>query len=73
MFGARMGIPELIVLLLIVIVFVVAWAKIFSKSGHSPAFCLLMCIPIVNLITFLWFAFSTWPIEKRLASGEPQP
>lgn len=69
---ARIGIPELIVLLVIVIVVVVAWARIFSKSGHSPAFCILMFIPLVNLITFLWFAFSTWPIERRLGQGEPR-
>lgn len=70
---ARMGIPELIVLLLIAVLFVVAWAKIFSKSGHSPALGLLMWIPIVNLITFLWFAFSTWPIERRLGGTEHRP
>lgn len=70
MFAVKMGIPALIVFILIIALFVFAWAKIFSKAGHSPAFCILMCVPFVNLITFLWFAFSTWPIERRLGAGE---
>lgn len=67
MVGGKIGIPELVVALFILIVFLVIWYRIYSKSGHSGWLCLLMMIPLVNLITILWFAFSTWPVEKELA------
>jgi len=67
MFGGKLGIPELLVLLVIFLfffVFIFAWAKVFSKAGYSGALCLLMLLPAVNLITFLWFAFSEWPVRN---------
>ena len=60
-------------LLLVIIVYVimlVAWWKIFAKAGHSGALALLFLVPIVNLVIFLWFAFSEWPIHRRLRELE---
>jgi hypothetical protein len=45
---------------------IVAAAKILSKAGYSPWYCLLLLIPIVNLIMLLVFAFSDWPVDKEL-------
>ena len=66
MFGGKIGIPEILILLCIVAVFAAAWAKIFSKAGFSGLLCLLMFIPIANVVTLVWFAFSEWPIERQL-------
>jgi len=75
MFEGKIGIPELIIVtvgLVFLALFIFAWSRIFAKAGYSPILCLLMLVPGVSLITFLWFAFSKWPILKN-ASGPPQP
>lgn len=53
-------------LVLISVTSIVAWVKIFTKAGYSGDLVVLMLIPLVNIITFLWFAFTTWPIERRV-------
>jgi hypothetical protein len=45
--------------------------KIFSKAGYSGALSLLMIVPLVNLIVFIWFAFAQWPVLKGQQSGGP--
>jgi hypothetical protein len=47
-------------------VYFIAWWKIFSKAGYSGARSLLLIFPLINLIVFLLFAFSEWPIQRRL-------
>jgi hypothetical protein len=52
---------------LIVLAFVIwGWARIFSKAGYSPLLGILMIVPAVGLVTFFWFAFSNWPVRRRL-------
>jgi hypothetical protein len=52
---------------LIVLALVIwGWAKIFSKAGYSPLLGILMIVPVVGLFTFFWFAFSRWPVHRRL-------
>lgn len=46
-------------------VFFLAWWKIFSKAGYSGARSLLFLLPIVNVLVFLLFAFSEWPVQRR--------
>lgn len=58
---------ELFVALIVLALFTVVWAMIFSKAGYSGWLALLMLIPVVNLIWLLIFAFSEWPIEAELA------
>jgi len=51
---------------------VIAWWKIFSKAGYSGALALLCFIPLVNIIVFFWFAFSEWPVlRKAQRAGRP--
>jgi hypothetical protein len=44
---------------------IINW-KIAEKAGFSGAASLLMLIPLVNLIVFIYFAFTEWPIERAL-------
>ena len=46
------------------IIFIIAWADIFIKAGYNRWLCLLMIIPIVNIVLLLWFAFSKWPVYE---------
>jgi uncharacterized membrane protein YhaH (DUF805 family) len=50
---------------LLILSLVMNW-KIAEKAGFSGAASLLMLIPLVNLIVFIYFAFTEWPIERAL-------
>jgi len=48
----------------------IAWAilmvLIFKKAGYSGVQTIFLFIPFVNVIVFVWFALTEWPIEKEL-------
>jgi hypothetical protein len=72
MVGFKVGIPELIVLMVALAFLALstfAWSKVFQKAGFSPLLCILMLIPGVGVITFFWFAFAKWPIHKTQFGG----
>ena len=52
--------------LLVFILTIVIWCKIFSKAGYSWALGLLMLVPIANLVMMLVLAFSDWPIHREM-------
>ena len=57
-YGFALGIiPILIILALAVIPY---W-KIWSRTGHSGAWALLMLVPLANLISLWVLAFKDWP------------
>jgi len=53
-----------LVMLLVCVFMIFCYWKIFSKAGYSGALSLLMLVPLVNLIVFIWFAFAEWPVLK---------
>ena len=57
-----MGVVGLVMLILAIII----WWRIFSKAGYSGVLGLLMFVPIANIIVLLMLAFGTWPIEKEV-------
>jgi hypothetical protein len=80
MFGGRLGIPELLLLIVLSALYcwpwilgIPAWWRIFTKAGHPGALSLTMLIPMVNLVMLLWFAFSRWPIEDSGQKGFAPP
>jgi hypothetical protein len=58
--------------LVIAVIQIVAFCKIFSKAGYSWALGLLMLVPIANIIITLYLAFAAWPIERELLSYKQQ-
>lgn len=58
----------LIVITCLIIRIVIIWVycKIFSKAGYSWALGLLTLIPIVNLIMLCVLGFGDWPALKEL-------
>lgn len=54
-------VPILIILALAVIPY---W-KIWSRTGHSGAWALLMLVPLANLISLWVLAFKKWPSQDR--------
>lgn len=37
--------------------------KILARSGHSPAWSLLLLIPFVQIIAIWYYAFKKWPLD----------
>ena len=50
------------------IIWVVAWAKIFTKVGYNPWLALLTVIPGINVLLILWLAYSKWPISEYVSN-----
>ena len=66
---------DLVVLLIFGAVTVVFWYQIFSKAGYSGALAVLMLVPLINVVTAIWFALSRWPVLEelqRLRGGAPR-
>jgi hypothetical protein len=48
------------------IVWVFLMVLIFRKAGYSGIQIILLFVPIVNIVLFVWFALTEWPIQKEL-------
>jgi hypothetical protein len=69
--GASAGLIALPVFYLAFLVLtIVAYVKIVSKAGYSAWWVLIALVPLVNVIFFLIFAFSDWPVLQRLRATE---
>lgn len=53
-----------LIYVIVAIVFLAPFWKIFDKAGFHPALSLTMLIPIVNLVALYFVAFSTWPSKR---------
>jgi hypothetical protein len=59
-----LGSPLVMLVLVLTIVVFPAW-RIIKRTGHSGWRCLLMFIPLVNIVGLWFFAFVDWPaIDK---------
>ena len=72
-FATGIGIIAILFWLVVIVITIVAWCKIFSKAGYGWAIGLLVLIPIANLIVMLVLAFGDWPILKELRALKAQP
>jgi hypothetical protein len=57
--------PELLIIGLISMLWIVPFWMIFKKAGFHPALSLLMVFPFINVILFLYLAFAKWPALKK--------
>jgi len=39
--------------------------KILRRTGHNPLWCVLAIFPVLNLFAFWFFAFKSWPSDKK--------
>ena len=46
------------------------FGAIFRKAGYSGWLGLLMAVPVINLLTLLWFATAHWPLEMGYVGQE---
>lgn len=52
--------------LIVTVIKVLVFCKIFSKAGYCWALGLLMLVPVANIIMVFVLAFADWPILKEL-------
>ena len=52
--------------LIVLIIKILIFCKVFSKAGYCWALRLLMLVPIANIIMPFVLAFGDWPIQKEL-------
>lgn len=52
--------------LLVTLLYVLVFCKIFSKAGFSWALGLLILVPIANIIIMFYLAFADWPVLKEV-------
>lgn len=50
---------------ILIVYFMFACGKILAKTGHSPAWCLLLFVPYVQIIALWAFAYKKWPVDQE--------
>jgi hypothetical protein len=66
MFAGVFALMAFFFAMLMMVVMVWVYCRIFSKAGYSWALGLLMIVPIANLIMPFILAFGDWPIQREL-------
>ena len=51
--------------LIVSILVIIPFWRIFKKAGFHPALSILTVIPIVNLVVIYYVAFSEWAMDKK--------
>jgi hypothetical protein len=59
--GATGTFGGIVLALILLALVVVPYWKLWSRTGHSGAWALLMLVPLVNLISLWVLAFKRWP------------
>ena len=69
--------PSGVVLAIMLVIMVPLWVtsiwacvRILQKAGYSGWSLLWYLVPIVGIVMFFVFAFSEWPIQRKLAELE---
>jgi NADH:ubiquinone oxidoreductase subunit 6 (subunit J) len=58
-----------IFVVIILVVILLPYFRIFKRTGHNGWWALLMIVPVANIITLYIIAFSRWPaLEEKSAS-----
>jgi uncharacterized membrane protein YhaH (DUF805 family) len=60
---------HLLIVIVILILYFVPIVKILQKTGYSGWWCLIVFVPLANVVMFYVFAFANWPVlrDKRAA------
>ena len=55
------GMPELILIGLMLFTVIIPFWMIFQKAGYNGALCFLLFLPVINVFLIWYLAFSKWP------------
>jgi hypothetical protein len=61
------------ILWLLIVGVIIIWPfwKIFTKAGYSGAMAILMIIPLINVAMIFYLAFSDWPALRKGGQAGP--
>ena len=59
-----LSILHLLIVVVILILYFLPIVKILQKAGYSGWWCLIVFIPLVNVVMFYVFAFANWPVLR---------
>ena len=60
-----LGAAELVMVVVVVLIVVLPFWKIFSKAGFPPALSLLMLVPLINVLMLFYLGFAEWPSLRQ--------
>ena len=63
MFG-RLGLPELLVVVVVAIVVIWPASRICAKAGYSPWLGIAAAIPVANILLLWVLAVAEWPARR---------
>ncbi len=75
-YGWLVGGAAIAVYIAFLVVIVIAYVRIVQKAGYSGWWVLVGIVPILNVVMFLVFAFSRWPVLRErdaLRAGQLPP
>ncbi|CNK23618.1 Uncharacterised protein [Yersinia frederiksenii] len=55
------SITQILAIIVLFFAFIFPMSKVFGKAGFHPAMCLLLLIPVVNVIALYYLAYAKWP------------
>ncbi|HEY5065102.1 MAG TPA: hypothetical protein VIJ04_09830 [Xanthobacteraceae bacterium] len=59
-----LSILHLLIVVVILILYLLPIVKILQKAGYSGWWCLIVFVPLVNVVMFYVFAFANCPILR---------
>ena len=59
------GVYLLPFLIIFLLVFLVPAGRILRRTGHNSFWCVLALFPVLNVVVLWFFAFKTWPTDKK--------
>ena len=62
--------PVAITALVVVLIVIIPYWKIFGKAGFPRALSILMLVPLINLILLYVLAFSQWKVLPPRAENQ---
>jgi len=64
-YGWLFGGVAVVAYVAVAVIFLVAYVRIIQKAGYSGWWVLVGLVPILNVVMFLVFAFSRWPVLRE--------
>jgi hypothetical protein len=65
----NIGLPELLIVLVIVGVTVLPASRICAKAGYPAWRGVVAIVPVANIVLVFFLAFVKWPIERQLEAA----
>ena len=62
---------EWLVVLVMALIMIIPFYRIFGRVGHPGWLGILMAVPLINLILLYYLAFSDWPAYRNKPTVEP--